>query len=239
MIYYRELFSIINNQGVVMVTISNVVQNVLNKHVFFQEAITQDIVSFNKIANNLKPEIEKELGKKVKHNAIVMALRRYSDKLESKDDIPSFNYFRETLLKTDVCLIILEESPEALNKTQELYNKMIFKQGKIFNIVQGNYELGIITNQSNKDNVIETFGKKNISRIVEDLVVVSLMYSKDYLFTPGVLYNVLRFLTWENINIFNITLTPQELGIVISRKDTMRCYNTLEKLVKTTKYNTF
>ncbi|KYK28563.1 hypothetical protein AYK20_07120 [Thermoplasmatales archaeon SG8-52-1] len=222
-----------------MVTISNVVQNVLNKHVFFQEAITQDIVSFNKIANNLKPEIEKELGKKVKHNAIVMALRRYSDKLESRDDIPSFNYFRETLLKTDVCLIILEESPEALNKTQELYNKMIFKQGKIFNIVQGNYELGIITNQSNKDNVIETFGKKNISRIVEDLVVVSLMYSKDYLFTPGVLYNVLRFLTWENINIFNITLTPQELGIVISRKDTMRCYNTLEKLVKTTKNNTF
>ncbi len=222
-----------------MVTISHVVQNILNKHVFFQEAINQDIISFNKLANNIKPEIEKELGNKVKHNAIVMALRRYSEKLDIRGDKPSFNYFRETLLKTDVCLIILEESPEALNKTQVLYNKMIFKQGKIFNIVQGNYELGIITNQSNKDNVIETFGSKNISRIVEDLVVISLMYSKDYLFTPGVLYNVLRFLTWENINIFNITLTPQELGLVISRKDTMRCYSTLEKLAKTTNNNSF
>jgi hypothetical protein len=222
-----------------MVTISHVVQEILNKHVFFQEAINQDIISFNKLANNIKPEIEKELGNKVKHNAIVMALRRYSEKLDIKGDKPSFNYFRETLLKTDVCLIILEESPEALNKTQKLYNKMIFKQGKIFNIVQGNYELGIITNQNNKDNVIETFGRKNISRIVEELVVISLMYSKDYLFTPGVLYNVLRFLTWENINIFNITLTPQELGLVISRKDTMRCYNTLEKLAQTTKNNSF
>ncbi len=220
-----------------MVTISHAVQDILNKHVFLQEAINQNIVSYNKLANNIKPEIEAELGKKVKHNAIVMALRRYSEKLEIREDKPSLNYFRETLLKTDVCLIILEESPDALNKTQELYNKMVFKQGKIFNIVQGNYELGIITNQSNKENVIDSFGKDNILRIVEELVVISLMYSRDFLFTPGVLYNVLRFLTWENINIFNITLTPQELSIVISRKDTMRCYNTLEKLVKTTKSN--
>jgi hypothetical protein len=218
-----------------MVTISNVVQDILNKNVFFQEAINQDIVSYNKIAKNIKSDIEKEFGTSVKHNAIVMALRRYSEKIDKKRIKPSLNYFTETLIKTDVCLIILEESPDALNKIQDLYNNIIFKQGKIFNIVQGNYELGIITNQSNKKNIIDAFGRENISRVVEDLVVISLMYSKDYLFTPGVLYNVLRFLTWENINIFNITLTPQELGIVISRKDTMRCYNTLEKLAKTTK----
>lgn len=218
-----------------MVTISQVVQDILNRHVFLQEAINHGIVSYNKLANNIKPEIESKLDKKVKHNAIVMALRRYSDRLEKRRNKPSLNYFRETLLKTDVCLIIVEESPDALNKTQELYNKMVFKQGKIFNIVQGNYELGIITNQSNKENVIDAFGGDNILRTVEELVVISLMYSKDYLFTPGVLYNVLRFLAWENINVLSITLTPQELSLVISRKDTMRCYNTLEKLVKTTK----
>lgn len=218
-----------------MVTISQVVQDILNRHVFLQEAINHGIVSYNKLANNIKPEIESKLDKKVKHNAIVMALRRYSDKLEKKRNKPSLNYFRETLLKTDVCLIIVEESPDALNKTQELYNKMVFKQGRILNIVQGNYELGIITNQSNKENVINAFGGDNILRIVEELVVISLMYSKDYLFTPGVLYNVLRFLAWENINVLSITLTPQELNLVISRKDTMQCYNTLEKLVKTTK----
>jgi hypothetical protein len=220
-----------------MVTISHVVHEILDKHVFLQEAIKNNIVSYNKLANNIKPEIEREIGNNVNHNAIVMALRRYSEKLDKSRNKPAFNYFRETLLKTDVSLIILEESPDALNKIQEIYNKMEFKQGRIFNIVQGNYELGIITNQSNMKNVIDAFGRNNILRIVEDLVVISLMYSKDYLFTPGVLYNVLRFLTWENINIFNITLTPQELSLVISRRDTMRCYNTLEKLAKTTKDN--
>ena len=220
-----------------MVTISHVVQDILNKHVFLQEAINHGIVSYNKLADNIKPEIESELGKKVKHNAIVMALRRYTEKLEKKQHRPVLNYFRETLLKTDVCYIIVESSPKVLNKIQNLYNQMEFKQGKIFNIVHGNYEIGIITNQSNKEKVIAALTEENILRSVEDLVVISLMYSKDYLFTPGVIYNVLRFIAWENINLLSITLTPQELKILVDRQETMRCYNTLEKLVKTSKEN--
>jgi len=216
-----------------MVTISHIVQDILNKHVFLQEAINQDIVSFNKLANNIKPEIEKELGIKVKHNAVVMALRRYTEKLDQRQNRPELNYFRETLIKTDVCYIIVEQSPTALNKIQSLYNQMEFKQGRIFNIVHGNYEIGIITNQSNKDNVMDQLSEEHILRVVEDLVVISLMHSKDYLFTPGVIYNVLRFLAWDNINVLSITLTPQEFNIVISRKDAMRTYNTLEKFIKT------
>jgi len=183
-----------------LVTISYVVQDILNKQVFLQEAINHGIISYNKLAGSLKPEIEKILGKKVKHNAIVMALRRYTEKLEKKQHKITLNYFQETLLKTDVCYIIVEESPTALNKIQSIYNQMVFKQGKIFNIVHGNYEIGIITNQSNKKKVINELTNENILRIVEDLVVISLLYSKDYLFTPGVIYNVLRFLAWENIN---------------------------------------
>jgi len=218
---------------VAMVTISHIVQDILNKHVFLQEAINQDIVSFNKLAENIKPEIERELGTKVKHNAVVMALRRYTEKLDQRQNRPELNYFRETLIKTDVCYIIVEQSPTALNKIQSLYNQMEFKQGRIFNIVHGNYEIGIITNQSNKDNIMEQLAEEHILRVVEDLVVISLMHSKDYLFTPGVIYNVLRFLAWDNINVLSITLTPQEFNIVISRKDAMRTYNTLEKFIKT------
>lgn len=220
-----------------MVTISHVVQDILNKQVFLQEAINHGIVSYNKLAENIKPEIEKELGKKVKHNAVVMALRRYTEKLEKKQTKPSLNYFRETLLKTDVCYIIVEESFTALDKIQSLYNKIELKHGKIFNIVHGNYEVGIITNQSYKEEILKGLSEENILRIVEDLVVISLMYSRDYLFTPGVLYNVLRFLAWENINVLSITITPQELNLVVSREDAMRCYNSLEKFVKTVKTN--
>jgi len=218
-----------------MVTISHVVQDILNKHVFLQEAVNHGIVSYNKLAADIKPEIEAELGKKVKNNAIVMALRRYSDKLEKKQQEPAFDYFRETLLKTDICYIVLEESPTLLQKVQTMYKEVDFKRGGIFNIIQGNYEIGIITNQRSKEKSISLFDDEKILNVIEDLVAISLTYSKDFMFAPGVLYNVLRFLAWENINIIGIIMTQKELSIIVKRLDAMKCYNTLERLGKTSK----
>ncbi len=215
-----------------MVTISNVVKHILTKNVFLQEAIDHGIVSFNKLAMELKPEIEDALGKKVKTNSIVMALRRYSEKLETKETEAPFNYFRETLLKSDVCYIIVEDSPSCLNKIQNLYNNIDFKRGGIFNIIQGNYEVGIITNQRHKNKLLDLLSEEKILNVLEDLVVISLTYSRDYLQTPGVMYNVLRFLAWENINVVSIILTQKELSLLIARDDTTRCYETLDRLVK-------
>jgi hypothetical protein len=215
-----------------MVTISHVVQNILNKHVFLQEAISHGIVSFNKLAENIKPDIEKVLNKKVKHNAIVMALRRYTEKLETKKDKIAFNYFRETLLRTDICYIVIEESETTVRTIQKLYDVINFKHGGIFNLTQGNYEISIITNQRYKDRFLEILNEENILKVVDNLVVISLTYSKDFSSTPGLLYNVSRFIAWEDINIYNVINTPKELAFIISKKDAMRCYNTLERMVK-------
>ena len=68
----------------------------------------------------------------------------------------------------------------------------------------------------------------------EKLVAISLMYSKDFTYTPGVVYNVSRFIAWENINIINILHTPTELSLVVNEDDAMKCYKTLQKLVKKT-----
>ena len=234
-IIYSVISFIINKKGVVMVTISHVVQDILNKQVFLQEAINHNIVSFNKLAENIKPEIEKELGKRVKHNAIVMALRRYAERLETKKEKVSLNYFGEILLKTDICYIVIEESETSIRTIQRLYDEIDFKHGGIFNIMQGNYEISIITNQKYKNKFLDLLSAENILKVVDDLVVISLTYSKDFSSTPGILYNVSRFIAWENINIYNILNTPKELAFIISKKDAMSCYNALERMVKPVK----
>lgn len=215
-----------------MVTISHIVQDILNKHVFLQEAINHGIVSYNKLAKDIKPEIEKQLGRKIKHNAVVMSLRRYAEKLEKKKERISFNYFRELLLKTDICYIVIEETETSVGRIKRLYDEIEFKLGGIFNVVQGNYEIGIVTNSRYKEKFLDLLSENKILRTVDDLVVISLTYSKDLSFTPGILYNVSRFIAWENINILNVLHTPKELSFVISKNDAMRCYNTLERMVK-------
>ena len=161
-----------------------------------------------------------------------MAIIRHVEKTEAKQNQFSIGFFRETLLKTDMCYIIVEESPTILNNIQALYNKMDLRHGLIFHIVHANYEIGIITNQRAKDMVLDRFSDERIKRVVEDLVIISLTFSKDFLFNPGVIYYVTRFLTWESINIFSIWITSQEFNLLVAREDMTRTYNTLDKLMK-------
>jgi|YNPNPStandDraft_1061719.scaffolds.fasta_scaffold01869_9 aspartokinase len=209
-----------------MVTISNIVKDIINRQTFIQESINHNIVSFNKLARYLKPKIEEEMKKEVKTSAIVMALRRQADKLEKTIITPKFSYYIGTI-KTDICYIMLEESPALLNKIQQLYPIIDFKKGGILNITQGNFEIGIITNKKYKDQFLDVLSDEKILDVIDGLVSISLTYSKEFVFTPGVLYDVVRFLAWENINITSIILTSTEMSIIIDQKDLMRCYKTL------------
>lgn len=137
-----------------MVTISHVIQDVLKRQILIQEAINHGIVSYNKLAQMLKPQIEQELGKEVKHSAEVMALRRTSGKFKKAATEPVFSYSIETI-KTDISYIVFEESPTLLSQLENLYQIIGFKKGGILNIIQGNYEIAIIINHKYKEKVID------------------------------------------------------------------------------------
>jgi hypothetical protein len=214
-----------------MVTISHVVQDVLKRQVLIQEAINHGIVSYNKLAHMLKPQIEQELGKSVKHSAIVMALRRSADKFTTTKTGPVFSYSIETI-KTDISYIVLEESPTLLSQLEKLYRIIDFKKGGILNIIQGNYEVAIILNQKYKEKILDILSEEKVLETVDDLVSISLTYSKNFLFTPGILYDVSRFLAWENINAIDIILTKTELSLIINKNDLMRCYRTLGRFAE-------
>jgi len=196
-----------------------------------QEAINHGIVSYNKLAKILKPEIEEELGKKVKHSAVVMALRRNSEKLEKSTSKPSFSYSIETI-KTDLFYIVLEESSDLYNKLGTLYQIIDYKKGGLLNVVQGNYEVAVVTNNKYKEKVIDLLSDEKILQTIDNLVSISLTYSKDFLFTPGIIYDVSRFLAWENINAIDIILTKTEFSLIVDKKDLMRCYKILGRFAE-------
>jgi len=68
--------------------------------------------------------------------------------------------------------------------------------------------------------------------VEKDLVSVSMSFPKDFLYTPGVLYRVVKELEWENINIFEIVSTLTELTFIVNKKDAMKSYGVLSQLTK-------
>ena len=124
----------------------------------------------------------------------------------------------------------LELCPQA---SQPRYDIVDFQKSDILNIIQGSSEVIIVTNERYKDKLIEILKDEKILMIEDNLVSLTMTFSKDFFYTPGVIFNIIRNVAWENINIYEIVSTNTELTFIIHKKDAMRGYKALEKLIQT------
>ncbi len=215
-----------------MVTISHVVQKLVNDRVFIQEAMSRGIISYGSLAEQLKPEIEEEIGREVKHHAIVMALRRYTETLKEMHKKITFDYTSEIIMKTDICDVAVFRSPSLLDKIKKIYDIVDFEKGDVLNVIHGRYEVSIVTNERYRERVIGFLKGEKVLNVEKDLTSLTLTYGKGFLHTPGVVFNVVRNIAWENINIIEVVSTNTELTFIIHKKDAIKGYNALEKLMK-------
>ena len=193
--------------------------------------MNNNIISHALLAKQLKPEVEDLFEKKVKIHAIEMALRRYAERLKKEHKEIKFDFSSDVIMKTQLCDISVSRSPTIIEQLKKLYDIVIFEKGDILNIIQGSTELSIVTNERYKTKFLETLKKEKILNIEEKLISLTMTFSKDFLYTPGVIFNIIRQVAWENINIFEIVSTNTELTIILHKKDAMRGYKALEKLI--------
>ena len=215
-----------------MVTISHVVQKIINDKTFLLEPMSRGIVAYGSLAEQIKSEIEEEIGKEVKTHAIIMALRRYAETLKSKYKKIIFDYSSEIILKTEMCDISVLRSTSLLNILKRLYDVVDFEKGDILNIIHGRHEVSVVTNERYREKLLNLLTGEKILNIEKNLVSLTLTYSKDFLYTPGVIFNIVRNIAWENINIYEVVSTNTELTFILNKKDVVKGYKALEKLVE-------
>lgn len=217
-----------------MVTVSHLVQKYVQGKPFLQEAIVRGIVSYGSLAEEAKPVIEKELGKKINTFAVTMALRRYAEKLieihkPKKEVRPS-----ELMMKTNLCDITFVKSPSLMKKLDILYRKMDFEKGDIMNIIQGSYEISIISGEKHEKIILELLKNEKMIHLERGLVSLTLIYeyNNEFLYTPGAIFTAIRLLSWEDINIFEVVSTNTELTFIINKDDLMKGYDCLSRLLQ-------
>ncbi len=214
-----------------MVTISHLVGKLISSRPILHDTMEQGIVSFGNLAEQLVPEIEEELGKEVKQSAVVMALRRYADTLQARTNKPSFDYNSEIIMKTNLCDISVRKSPGLFNKLKSIYSLVDYERGDVLNVIHGNYEVSIISNMKHMEAIKKELKGEKLLNIEKDLVSLSLSFSGDFLHTPGIISTACRKLNWENVNIYELVSTLTELTFIVSKKESGKGYQALQRLV--------
>jgi len=215
-----------------MVTVSHLVKKAVSENSFLLEAMGKELISHGNLAEQLKPEIEKELGKKLKESAIVMALRRYEEELQGYDKkIRKFSFKGEIIMRTNIIDFNVVKSQSLLAKIKNLYSLVNFERGGILNVILGNNEISIITNEKYREKLSDFLKVEKILNKEVDLVALTISFTGDGFFdTPGVIFTAVRKLAWEGVNIYEIVSTMTELTFILSNKDSMRAYNVLHEL---------
>ena len=216
-----------------MVTISLIVKKIVSQQPFVEEGLANGIISIANLAEQMLPKIEKELGKKVKQAAVVMALRRYSEEIsEHRKRIKAFNYAGEIIIKSNICDFTVVKSNTLLAKLKTIHNLVNFERGDTLNVIVGNNQVSVIINEKYMQK-LEKFlsGEKTLNK-EKGLVSLTIIFtSDDFLHTPGIVFDIVRRLAWENINIYEIVSTMTELTFILSKKDSMKAYEVLQELV--------
>ncbi|MCH8329561.1 MAG: hypothetical protein IIB81_04170 [Nanoarchaeota archaeon] len=217
-----------------MVTVSHLVKKAVSENSFLLEAMSKELISYGNLAEQLKPEIEQELGKKVKDSAIVMALRRYAEELQSFDKkIRKFRFQGEILMRTNIMDFNVIKSSSMLSKIKNIYNLVDFGRGDTLNIILGSNEISIVTNEKYKEKLSNFLKGEKVLNKKFDLVALTVIFEGESFFaTPGVVFTAIRKLAWENINLYEIISTMTELTFILSKKDSMKAYNVLQELVR-------
>ena len=216
-----------------MVTVSHLVKKYVSENSFLLEAMSKELISHGNLAEQLKPEIERELQKKVKESAIVMALRRYEEELHGFDkNIRRFKFQGEIMMRTNIMDFNVVKSSNLLNKIKNIYSLVDFSKGDTLNIILGSNEVSIVANEKYKEKLSDFLKGEKILNKEFDLVSLTIVFEgKNFLITPGVIFTAIRKLAWEQINIYEIVSTMTELTFILSKKDSMKAYNVLQGLV--------
>ncbi len=216
-----------------MPTVSHIVKKIITQTPYLEEALDKGILNFANLAEYYQGQIEKELGQKVNGPAIVMAFRRHAENIESKNkSLPKFDYTSEIVMKTNLVDICVMHSTAFFAKLKDIYKAIDYDKGDVLNIIHGNNEAIIITNEKHKKTILSILKDEKIINTLEDLASFSLKFNPQFLSTPGIIAAVVKQFAWEDINILELVTTNTEMTFIVQKKDINRTYNVLEALVE-------
>jgi len=69
------------------ISVPNVVREIITRNRSIYDCMKMDVINFTALAVKIQPDVERELGGSVNLNTIVVAIKRYSDAFNEKEEI--------------------------------------------------------------------------------------------------------------------------------------------------------
>jgi len=202
---------------------------------YVKDALILGILNYSAFARLVLPEIEKELGRKVRREAIVIATQRYQQRL--KGNVKSEN-LRQLISKTTISLRsdIIDVSLKRNNRTHQIINELMTKveweEDDIFFVVQGRHEVELYIDRRTYQEFKKELSKMDTLRTIENLVMIVINEPPGELVTtPGFLHFITGIFALNGINLPQIVSTQSDMILMVDNKDASKGYDLLNDAI--------
>ncbi len=214
-----------------MASIAQIVEELVLQQPFLADALQRGIVNYGAVAEELLPRVQRETKRLVKHAAVMMALRRFSEKLEQQElKAPRFDR-SDITIKSNLFELTVANTKTAFDAVHSFRDKIRHEQGEFLTVTHGLYELTIISNKSHYEDLQHLLKNETVKNTIADLSLLTVHIPEDAIGTPGYFYALTKALAWENITVLEIVSTFTELTFALHDKDVPRAYRIVKDVV--------
>ncbi len=208
-------------------SVPEIVREIITRNRSVYDCMKMDLINYTALAVKIQPEIERILGNSVNLNTVVVAIKRYSDSFEIKEEVKEESVLKNARLAlTDGIMDIKfstkdsnEIDPiEILDKFSKITNNFeFFRVSDSFRFLAEDIEdiRQIFSNISNKEDMFSTGLAK---------IRISIPTSQNQ---SDVVSYVAEVLHTNGIELVNAFFSQDSIVIILNEKNSSRAYDIL------------
>lgn len=213
-----------------MISISDSLNEIIKSYPFIEEGLARGIINYSAFTREIKPRIEKELYKPVTEGAIVMALKRISDRFSKERPAGKSINLTDLTVRSNLTEFTFTNSDSLIEKQRELFQEVSGAKDVFCAISQGIRETTFITSAGVAQKIEKIFSDEKRITKIDHLSSITIHLPEETVKTPGVYYQILKMLAWEKINMIEAISTYTEITIVFDSIDIDKAFSVLNKL---------
>lgn len=215
-----------------MVTISQALEELIAQSPFLEEGLADGLINLSSLARKLQPQIQTRLYKDVQTGAIVMALKRLSERLEKRySHLPTvLANIKDITVRSNLMEFTYASSPTLMAHQSKLMQAIADQPKTFLTITDGVFESSLFCSAHLAPQIEEIFAKETMRSKQSGLSSITLIIPEEATYVPGVYYAILKRLAWEGINFIEVVSSFTELTIFLEEKNVDRAFSVLKKL---------
>jgi len=212
------------------VSVPDVVREIITRNRSIYECMKMDVINYTALAVKIQPDVEKQLGTSANLNTIVVAIKRYADSFDEKEDISDEPVLKNARLSLTDRIMGLEWN--MVDFVEQDVSRMFAEAQKAFSdseFFRFGDSFRILTEDSDSArHLFQSFPKENDYR--PGLAKIKIQISGQN--RSDVLSYVTQILHYNGIEIVDALLSQDGVVLIFKEEDAPRAYEKLRTEIR-------